>query len=129
MLRSEVLDAEVAKNVSAYTSTITPFAERRSGLYLTKFEVARIVGERAKQIVNGTAISLPATTSGRDAVETAERCSDARSLAVDPVMMAKYDLIQRKIPMLVRRTWPDGMTETIPVRELMVDATTLDLQF
>ncbi|KAL7701736.1 RNA polymerase Rpb6 [Lotmaria passim] len=129
MLRSELLDAEVAKSVAAYSIKATPFAERRSGLYLTKFEVARIVGERAKQIANGAAVSLPATTSGRDAADTAERCSDPRSLAVDPVMMAKYDLVQRKIPMLVRRTWPDGTTETIPVNELMVDLTMLDLQY
>lgn len=129
MLRSEVLDAEVAKSVAAYSTKVTPFAERRSGLYLTKFEVARIIGERAKQIANGAAISLPATTSGGDAAETAERCADPRSLAVDPVMMAKYDLVQQKIPMLVRRTWPDGTTETIPVNELMVDMATLDLQY
>lgn len=129
MLRSEVLDAEVSKSVAAFATKVTPFAERRSGLYLTKFEVARIVGERAKQIASGAAMSLPATTSGRDSVDTAERCSDARSLAVDPVMMAKYDLVQRRIPMLVRRTWPDGTTETIPVSELMVDSTMLDLQF
>ncbi|KAK7200442.1 DNA-directed RNA polymerase I subunit [Novymonas esmeraldas] len=129
MLRSDVLDAEVANGVAAYSSTVTPFAERRSGLYLTKFEVARVIGERAKQIASGAAVSLPTAAAGRDAVETAERCSDPRSLAVDPVMMAKYDLIQRRIPMLVRRTWPDGAVETIPVSELMVDVTMLDLQY
>ncbi|CBZ27581.1 conserved hypothetical protein [Leishmania mexicana MHOM/GT/2001/U1103] len=129
MLRSEVLDAEVAKSVEAYSTTVTPFVERRSGLYLTKFEVARVIGERAKQIASGAAMSLPGTTSGLDSVETAERCTNPRSLAVDPVMMAKYDLLQRKIRMLVRRIWPDGAVETIPVNELMVDVTMLDLQY
>ncbi|KAG5477138.1 hypothetical protein GH5_04220 [Leishmania sp. Ghana 2012 LV757] len=129
MLRSEVLDDEVAKSVAAYSNVVTPFVERRSGLYLTKFEVARIIGERAKQIASGAAMPVPSNTLGRDAAETAERCTNPRSLAVDPVMMAKYDLLQRKIRMLVRRTWPDGTVETIPVNELMVDVTMLDLRY
>ncbi|GET89104.1 hypothetical protein, conserved [Leishmania tarentolae] len=129
MLRSEVLDAEVTKSVEAYSTTVTPFAERRSSLYLTKFEVARIIGERAKQIASGAAMALPGTASGLDSVETAERCTNPRSLAVDPVMMAKYDLLQSKIRMLVRRIWPDGTVETIPVNELMVDVAMLDLQY
>ncbi|KAG5502742.1 hypothetical protein JKF63_04509 [Porcisia hertigi] len=129
MLRSEVLDTEVANGFAAYSTVVTPFVERRSGLYLTKFEVARIIGERAKQIASGTALSYPTSTSGRDSVEVAERCANPRSLAVDPVMMAKYDLLQRRIRMLVRRTWPDGTVETIPVNELMVDTVMLDLQY
>ncbi|KAG5476877.1 hypothetical protein LSCM1_05209 [Leishmania martiniquensis] len=129
MLRSEVLDDEVTKSVTAYSSVVTPFVERRSGLYLTKFEIARIIGERAKQIVSGTAIPTPSSAFGRDSLETAERCTNPRSLAVDPVMMAKYDLLQRRIRMMVRRTWPDGTVETIPVNELMVDVTMLDLQY
>lgn len=115
--------------MAAYSVQVTPLSQRRSGLYLTKFEVARIVGERAKQIANGAALSLPSSSAGRDAMETAERTSDPRSLAVDPVMMAKYDLVQKRIPMLLRRTWPDGSVETIPVKDLMVDITMLDLQY
>lgn len=128
MLRSELLDEEVARNMSAYSMRITPASERRSSVYLTKFEVARIVGERARQIVNGAAISLPCA-SGRDASEYAERCLDPLSLAVDPVMIAKQDLLQRNIGMIVRRTWPDGTVENIPVNELFVDPAMLDVQF
>lgn len=128
MLRSELLDEEVARNMSAYSIRITPVSERRSSAFLTKFEVTRIVGERARQIVNGAAISLPSGT-GRDASEYAERCTEPLSLAVDPVMIAKQDLLQRKVGMIVRRTWPDGTVENIPVNELFVDATMLDVQF
>lgn len=128
MLRSEVLDEEVARSMSAYAMRITPPSERRSSVYMTKFEVARIVGERARQIVNGTAVSLPSGAS-RDATEDAERCANPLSLMVDPVMIAKQDLLQRRIGMIVRRTWPDGTVESIPANELLVDAAMLDVQF
>lgn len=129
MIRSELLDEEVMQHVSANTIKITPGASRRSSVYLTKFEVARIVGERARQIISGSAIRLPSGVTGRDAAEQAERCTDPTSLVVDPVMVAKLDLVQRKIPMIVRRTWPDGTVENIPVNELLVDTTMLDLHY
>jgi hypothetical protein len=50
------------------------------------------------------------------------------SLASDPVMMAKYELVEKKIPMVLRRTWPTGRVENIPVNELEVDVSLLDLK-
>lgn len=130
MIRSEVLDSEVARNAMGQTWAITPPSERRSGVFLTKFEVARIVGERARQIINGAILNAPPSHHGDDgdALAVAERCTDPYSLAVDPVMIAKQELVQRKIAMTVRRIWPDGFVEYIPVRELCVDVAMLDMQ-
>lgn len=126
MIRSDIL----SDGTSGHSFTITPPSERRSTIFLTKFEIARIIGERAKQIVNGTAPKMVSYEySGRDAAEIAERCSDPHSLAVDPVMMAKYDLVQGKIPMIVQRTWPNGDVENIPINELQVDPLNLDLNY
>lgn len=112
------------------TYSITPLSERRSSIFLTKFEIAKIVGERAKQIVNGTASKFFLQgSSGKDAAEIAERCTDPFSSALDPVMMAKHDLVQGKIPMIVQRTWPNGNVEYIPINELQVDPLMLDLNY
>eukprot|EP00796_Vickermania_ingenoplastis_P003718 gene3718-2617_t len=131
MIRSDIFDNSPESGGPALR--ITPEEERRSTIFLTKFEVTRIVGERAKQIVNGTAPRVfshgSLTSANKDAAEAAERCPDAFSLAVDPVMMAKYDLIQGKIPMLVQRTWPNGDVENIPINELQVDPLVLDLNY
>lgn len=125
MIQSDILAEGMGGSLK-----ITPPSERRSTIFLTKFEVARIVGERAKQIVNGTASKMVTHgNSGKDAAEFAERCSDPYSLAVDPVMMAKYDLVQGKIPMIVQRTWPNGDVENIPINELQVDPLNLDLNY
>lgn len=129
MIRSSLFEA--THSTSSYE--ITPVEKRRTTIFLTKFEVTRIVAERAKQIVNGSATSPftahSVTMSARDAMETAERCADGFSLAVDPVMMAKYDLVQGRIPMIVQRMWPNGEVENIPVTELQVDPLLLDLNY
>lgn len=128
MIQSEIVQQFYGG--SSPSCTITPLSERRSSIFLTKFEIARIVGERAKQIVNGTASKFFLHgSSGKDAAEVAERCTDPFSLAVDPVMMAKYDLVQGKIPMIVQRTWPNGSEECIPINELQVDPLLLDLNY
>lgn len=127
MIRSDII---YQIGDSSAPCSVTPISERRSSIFLTKFEIARIVGERAKQIVNGTASKFFFHgNNGKDAAEVAERCTDPLSLAVDPVMMAKYDLVQGKIPMIVQRTWPSGEVEHIPINELQVDPLLLDLNF
>lgn len=200
------------------SNDVTPAELRRGSLYLTRFEVAKIVGERAVQITNGiinpyAAVGGMAMSSGNlntesgsnngsmsrvtsspalppaqgsgtistinlstvptaptlgsaegryencsqaslatlpnailtgknhtlaqvvdttvfhrtNIYETAERCQQGVSLAHDPVMMAKYELIQRRIPMLITRTWPDGWVERVPVSELEFDLAQLEL--
>ncbi|ORC91862.1 putative DNA-directed RNA polymerase subunit [Trypanosoma theileri] len=131
MIHSEIVGEEEDELTSVATcSRITPVEERRSSVYLTKYEVARIVGERARQIVNGTSMFLHNRSNAgeRSALELAERCTDPHSSLVDPVFIAKNDLLQGRIPMIVRRTWPDGRSEYIPVSELLVDKAMLDLQ-
>lgn len=126
MIRSNIF--ELKEGTSAFD--ITPPSQRRSTIFLTKFEVARIVAERAKQIVDGVAQKMFSHgVTGRDSAETAEHCTDCYSLAVDPVVMAKYDLIQGRIPMFVQRIWPNGDIENIPINELQVDPLLLDLNY
>ena len=121
---------------------ITPQAERQSSLFLSKFEVARLVGERAAQIAsikNGT-LSATATPTGLRprrsrvmqslAMQAAEKTSVATSLCTDPVMIAKHELKEKLLTgIVVQRTFPSGHVENIPLIELEVDETLLDLRF
>jgi DNA-directed RNA polymerase subunit K/omega len=144
------------------TDVITPKDERRSGLFLTRFEVAKIVGERAKQIASNAMLSastmLMSSSNGGGATpersqsvsvsgtpvqqpswrtrlpershvfQLAEKATDPTARAVDPVMMAKYELVEKRITMVIKRTFPDGRCETIPVQELEVDPCLLDMR-
>lgn len=141
---------------------VTPKEDRISSLYLTRFELAKVVGERAKQIGSNALLTpsfssaaafqspdrLGRTSSGSStAVGTpvahqrgwnradkspifniVERSNNALARAVDPVMIAKYELIERRIRMILKRSFPDGRVEYIPVNELEVDPTMLDLK-
>ncbi|SCU67773.1 DNA-directed RNA polymerase I subunit, putative [Trypanosoma equiperdum] len=109
---------------------ITPLKDRKSSVYLTKYEVARIIGERARQIVNGTSVLLDSQNGcgTGNSLELAEGCADPFAASVDPIHITKLELLQGRIPMIVRRTWPDGRTENIPVNELKVDKMLLDVQ-
>lgn len=150
------------------TDIITPKCERRSSLFLTRFEVAKIVGERAKQIGSNAMLSatnqlLIAAAAGlhgsqqlsnggmtpersqssvtgtpvqpwrrlperSQVFQLAERSTNPLSRVIDPVMMAKHELVEKRISMVLKRTFPDGRCETIPVQELEVDRTMLDLR-
>mmetsp|Transcript_41757 Transcript_41757/g.48403 ORF Transcript_41757/g.48403 Transcript_41757/m.48403 type:complete len:159 (-) Transcript_41757:96-572(-) len=143
-----------APDVSAAIS-ITPKGERRSSLYLTRFEVAKIVGERARQISSnnmldlascgsyeGSGLPLTRRTSSEPAAQkwnrpvgrspafiAAEKATNPLSRVVDPVMIAKHELVEHRIPLILMRKFPDGRCEYIPVRELEVDETLLDLKY
>lgn len=129
MIRTEVVTPDEFAS-SDDSTRITPVQERRSSAYLTKYETARVLGERARQIVSGTSVLMHSRDchAERDALELAERCSDPYSASVDPIFIAKKDLLQGKIPMIVRRTWPDGRTENIPLSELLIDKAMLNIQ-
>ncbi|CCW70841.1 unnamed protein product [Phytomonas sp. Hart1] len=129
-MQSEVSGLKPATDTSSSPTFITPIEERKSSLYLTKFEIARIVGERAREIVSGTAIKFSNNSeAGLDLYANAAHCLDPFSSSVDPIMMAKMELLQGKIPMIVSRTWPDGTREVIPIKELLVDPAMIDLEY
>lgn len=114
MISSEVLLQDHPTRTQS--EVVTPAEERRSSPYLTRFEVAKIIAERSKQIINGVS-SAPFYDQG----------GEVHSPNVDPVEIAKLDLAGRRIRMLVKRSWPNGEVEVLPVQELFVDTTMLDL--
>jgi DNA-directed RNA polymerase subunit K/omega len=167
----------VISNADGKHLTITPRENRRSSLFLTRFEVARIIGVRAQQIASGNvyqedpvqtlhnededdglhsdgrsnaSASSPfqgpfgrsrfprhgSSTCGEDRhrlvnmFDVAERAKNPLSLAVDPVMIAKHELVAKQIRMIVERRWPNvEEPEVIPVSELEVDESWLDLKY
>ena len=58
--------------------------------YLTKYERARLLGTRAQQISMGAPILVDPEGE------------------MDPLMIAKRELIEKKIPFIIRRYFPDG---------------------
>ena len=155
---------ETSTTIDATSFTVTPFNKRRGPLFLTKFEIAKVVGDWAVHIANGVydetpsqgtllanstvghapsvAPLPPSVATGRNHVlaqvtnttvfhnlnikEAAERCQQGVSLAHDPVTMAKYHLLQKRIPLIVRRAFPDGWVEHVPLADLEVDLTWVD---
>jgi len=74
-------------------------ANRRTRPYLTKYEKARVIGVRALQINQG-APSL---------IETTE---------TNPLKIAQLELRENKIPLIIRRYFPNGSYEDWNVTEL-----------
>lgn len=68
-------------------------ANRITSRYLTKYEKARVLGTRALQI------SMNAPVMVDIAGET------------DPLQIARKELLEKKIPMIIRRYLPDGSYE------------------
>ena len=76
--------------------------QRRTIPFLTKYEKARIIGKRAMQISKG---SPPLVEIG-----------DLES----PIDIARKELMERKIPFIIRRPLPDGSYEDWRVDELRI---------
>ncbi|CAG8748124.1 13062_t:CDS:2, partial [Racocetra fulgida] len=76
--------------------------ERVTTPYMTKYEKARILGTRALQISMNAPILVD------------------RDNETDPLEIAKKELRQKKIPLMVRRFLPDGSYEDWHVRELII---------
>ena len=155
---------ETSTTVDGSSFAVTPFSKRRGPLFLTKFEIAKVVGDWAVHIANGvyddsassgsllgsgtvghapSVAALPSSImTGRNHAlaqvtnttvyhntnikETAERCQEGVSLAHDTVAIAKYHLLQKRIPLIVRRAYPDGWVEHVPLSDLEVDITWVD---
>ncbi|CAN0103618.1 unnamed protein product [Ectocarpus fasciculatus] len=76
-------------------------SKRKTSRYMTKYERARVLGTRALQL------SLNAPVMIDIKGET------------DPLKIAMEELLQRKIPMIIRRYLPDGSFEDWQIDELL----------
>jgi DNA-directed RNA polymerase subunit K/omega len=80
---------------------------------LTRFEYARILGARALQISMGAPVLA-------EAEETKiERTSEEVQEQGDPLLIAEQEIKKRLLPILVRRTLPDGRYQDIPLSHLL----------
>jgi len=78
---------------------------RKTSAYMTKYEYARLLATRALQISAGT-------ERGRPRV-------DAEGL-YDPSEIAKCEIHERVVPLVIRRTLPDGSVETWSVKDMHI---------
>ena len=76
-------------------------AQRRTTPYMTKYELARILGTRAMQIARNARVMV-----------------DPRG-ETDPLRLAEMELRARCIPITVRRNMPDGSYEDWNANELI----------
>ena len=83
---------------------LKPINERETSRFLTKYERAKILGERAIQISNGDKVM----------VEVDEG-------VWDPLAIAEKELREKKIEYIVRRYLPDGSYEDWDLNELIFD--------
>jgi DNA-directed RNA polymerase I, II, and III subunit RPABC2 len=95
-------DAKLEDFRTTYDRMMDKNTQRRTIPFLTKYEKARIIGKRAMQISKG---SPPLVEIG-----------DLES----PIDIAKKELIERKIPFIIRRPLPDGSYEDWRVDELRI---------
>ena len=68
---------------------------------LTRYEKAKVIGVRAKQINSG-----------------AELFIDAPANIIDGITLAKMELKEKKIPFIIRRPLPDGKNEYWDINDL-----------
>jgi DNA-directed RNA polymerases I, II, and III subunit RPABC2 len=87
---------------TTYNRMMDKNTQRRTIPFLTKYEKARIIGKRAMQISKG---SPPLVEIG-----------DLDS----PIDIARKELMERKIPFIIRRPLPDGSYEDWRVDELRI---------
>lgn len=81
-----------------------PVKEKITTRFLTKYEKARIIGARALQISKNAPIMVE--------IEPGEW---------DPLKIAEKELLERKIPFIIRRYLPDSSYEDWRVEELIFD--------
>ena len=98
------IEEENKKNNNNKKFNLKPINERETSRFLTKFERAKILGERAIQISNGAKVM----------VEVDEG-------VWDPLAIAEKELREKKIEYIVRRYLPDGSYEDWDLNELIFD--------
>lgn len=80
---------------------------------LTRFEYARILGARALQISMGAPVLAEAQETKQ------QRTPEAVQEQGDPLLIAEQEIKKRLLPILVRRTLPDGRYQDIPLSHLL----------
>ena len=95
--RASIMDEE------NYNKELIPKEQRQTTPFLTKYEKARIIGARALQISKNSPILIS---------------NEQRGDETDPILIAEIELIEKKIPFIIRRYLPDGSFEDWPVRDL-----------
>ncbi|MCO5565808.1 hypothetical protein L7F22_019483 [Adiantum nelumboides] len=90
-------------NDGSHRTGEVPNAERTTTPYMTKYERARILGTRALQISMNAPPLVPIEGE------------------TDPLQIAMKELAAKKIPLIVRRTLPDGSYELWKVSELIIN--------
>ena len=83
---------------------LKPFKERETSRFLTKYERAKVLGERAIQISNGAKVMV-----------------EIEEGVWDPMIIAEKELREKKIEYIVRRYLPDGTYEDWDLNELIFD--------
>ncbi|MCQ2820189.1 MAG: DNA-directed RNA polymerase subunit omega, partial [archaeon] len=91
------------KNKKKNEDNFIPIEERKTSRFMTKFEKARILGERAMEIRNNAPLYIE--------VEDGEW---------DPSRLAERELKAGKIPFTIRRQLPGGKYEDWKVSELII---------
>ena len=100
-----MVDADAVEGNIALVSAGEAVAKenRVTTKYMTKYERARILGSRALQISYGAAIMVDPEGE------------------TDPLQIARKELKQRKIPIVVRRYLPDNSFEDWSIDDLIID--------
>jgi DNA-directed RNA polymerase subunit K/omega len=87
--------SKVVRDISG--RIIDPF--HHTNPLISKYEIARLIGERAKQISNGV---LPLVQSD----------------SIDPYVLAELELREKKIPFIIQRPLPNGTCEYWRIEDL-----------
>jgi DNA-directed RNA polymerases I, II, and III subunit RPABC2 len=77
-------------------------ASKKTLPILTKYERARIIGLRAQQIARGAPLYID------------------RGLETEPIRLAEMELVERKLPFIVRRRLPNDSFEDWKLSELTI---------
>ncbi len=78
--------------------------KNKSSNRLTKYERSKILGARAIQISMGSPLMI----------------NDLHG-ETDPIKIAELELRQRKIPMIIKRTLPDGTVEMWELEDMIIE--------
>ena len=87
---------------------------------LTRFEYARILGARALQISMGAPVLTEMSETEENATDDSTEQKPQEQ--GDPLLIAEGEIKGRLLPILIRRTLPDGRFQDIPLSFLLKDA-------